>query len=386
MPQPVYITHTAAFLPLDPVDNDHMEAVLGQAGPRPSRARKVTLRGNGIRSRHYVIDPATGRPRFTNAQLAAGAIRALARESRFDLAALDCLAAGTTIADQLLPGHGVMVHGELAADGVAPCEVITTAGVCCAGATALKYAWLAVRAGDAANAIAASSEIASLMMRATRYEAETREQADALEADPGLAFEKDFLRWMLSDAAGAFLLRPRPAPGRASLRIDWMDTMSRAHAMPVCMYAGAEKNADGTLTGWLLHDHGQLGRRSVLAIKQDVRLLNSNITAECVEKPLAAIAARRGLRAADVDWFLPHMSSEYFREPLARALENIGFGIPQERWFTNLATRGNTGSASIYVMVDELFRSGRLRPGQRILCFVPESGRFSSAYIHLTVV
>ncbi|MDR0901239.1 MAG: beta-ketoacyl-ACP synthase III [Opitutaceae bacterium] len=386
MPQPVYITHTAAFLPLDPVDNDHMEAALGQAGPRPSRARRVTLRSNGIRSRHYVIDPATGAPRFTNARLAAEAVRALARESGFDLSALACLAAGTTIADQLLPGHGVMVHGELAGDGVAPCEVVTTAGVCCAGAAALKYAWLAVRSGDAPNAVAVASETASLMMRATRFEAETGRQAAALEERPELAFEKDFLRWMLSDASGAFLLQPRPAPGRASLRIDWIDTTSRAHAMPVCMYAGAEKNADGSLTSWLLHDHEQLGRRSVLAIKQDVRLLNASIAVECVEKPLAVIAARRGLRAGDIDWFLPHMSSEYFREPLARALENTGLAIPQERWFTNLATRGNTGSASMHVMVDELLRGNRLRPGQRVLCFVPESGRFSSAYIHLTVV
>jgi 3-oxoacyl-[acyl-carrier-protein] synthase-3 len=40
----------------------------------------------------------------------------------------------------------------------------------------------------------------------------------------------------------------------------------------------------------------------------------------------------------------------------------------------------------MYVMLDELVRSGRLRRGERILCFVPESGRFTSAFLHLTVV
>ncbi len=55
-----------------------------------------------------------------------------------------------------------------------------------------------------------------------------------------------------------------------------------------------------------------------------------------------------------------------------------GVDIPQERWFTNLATKGNTGAASIYIINDELRRSGRLRTGQRLLCYVPESGRFAT--------
>ena len=56
------------------------------------------------------------------------------------------------------------------------------------------------------------------------------------------------------------------------------------------------------------------------------------------------------------------------------------------RWFTNLASKGNTGSASIYIMLDELFRSGVLQPGETLLCYIPESGRFSTAFMHLTVM
>ena len=32
--------------------------------------------------------------------------------------------------------------------------------------------------------------------------------------------------------------------------------------------------------------------------------------------------------------------------------------IPCERWFTNLTTKGNTGAASIYIMLEELVASG----------------------------
>jgi 3-oxoacyl-[acyl-carrier-protein] synthase III len=63
-----------------------------------------------------------------------------------------------------------------------------------------------------------------------------------------------------------------------------------------------------------------------------------------------------------------------------------GAAIPQEKWFTNLYTRGNTGAASILIMLDEFLRGTRAAVGARILCMVPESGRFNTAYMHFTVV
>ena len=76
--------------------------------------------------------------------------------------------------------------------------------------------------------------------------------------------------------------------------------------------------------------------------------------------------------------------SHYFRDKVYAHMLKAGFDIPQERWFTNLYTKGNTGAASIYIILEELFHSGKLKTGQRILCYIPESGRFSTAWIHLT--
>src|SRR5260221_5801278 len=49
------------------------------------------------------------------------------------------------------------------------------------------------------RSVVTGSEIASLGLRAHNYEIELPADAQALEARPELAFEKDFLRWMLSD-------------------------------------------------------------------------------------------------------------------------------------------------------------------------------------------
>lgn len=374
----VFLTRTAAFLPFSPVSNEDIEEVLGRIGGKASRARRLILRSNGIQSRHYAIDRATGKLAMTNAQLTASAIRALGD----DIGQVDCLATGTSLPDQLMPNHAVMVHGEL---GWPRLEVVACAGICLAGTAALKHAWLSVRAGDARRAVATGSELASAVMRGSNFEAELEHKLEALEARPEIAFEKDFLRWMLSDGAGAVLLEREPR-GPLSLRVEWIDLSSAAHELPVCMYAGADKNAEGGLDGWARTSPADWHRDSTFSVKQDVRLLNENIVRATLGEPLAAVIEKRGLKSKDIDWFLPHLSSNYFVEPVSRCLEAMGFAIPRERWFSNLAQKGNTGSASPYIMLDELFRSGRIQPGHKLLMFVPESGRFSSGFIHMEAV
>ncbi|UCJ18100.1 beta-ketoacyl-ACP synthase III [Pseudomonas sp. MM211] len=381
MVTPVFINRISASLPHDPVDNEQMEARLGMVGGKPSRARKLVLRRNGIQQRHYVIDPLTGEPSMSNAQLSAEAIRGLVGEG-FALDSLDCLVASTSSPDQVMPGHAVMVHGEL---GNPPCEVATTAGICLCGMTALKYAWMSVASGESRNAVACGSEVASTLMQARNFNAEYESRVEELENHPEIAFEKDFLRWMLSDGAGAVLLQDHPNASGLSLRVDWLDILSFADQMPACMYAGAEMQ-DGSLRGWSRYDADERARQSVMAIKQDVKLLNENIVKYTVEEALRRIMARRELRVADIDWFLPHYSSEFFRDRLAVGLANVDLPIPMERWFTNLTSKGNTGAASIFIILEELFNGGQLRSGQKLLCYVPESGRFSSAFMHLTVV
>ena len=87
-----------------------------------------------------------------------------------------------------------------------------------------------------------------------------------------------------------------------------------------------------------------------------------------------------------IDWFLPHISSEFFRSKVDEEMKSHGVDLPQERWFVNLAQVGNIGAASIFISLEELMNSGKLKKGQKILLSVPESARFSYANAILTVV
>ena len=294
----------------------------------------------------------------------------------FTLVDLECLCCGTSIPDQIMPGHALMVQGELAGG---PLEAVSTAGVCLSGITALKYAWMAVACGEHRNAVATGSELASSSMSAAA-------KAEALHENPTLSFDQDFLRWMLSDGAGAaYLTADPPATDQLALRIDWIEIVSFAHMMETCMYAGAQKMADGRLQGWRQIERSKALETGVFNIKQDVRLLNDQIIRITVDEALPGIMRKHALKPEQIDWFLPHYSSNYFRLPLKQGLQRVGMEIPEGRWFTNLTSKGNTGSASFYIILEELFKSGQLQKGEKLLCFVPESGRFSTGYLHLTV-
>lgn len=378
----VYITDIAVALPGAPVDNDSIEECLGYINDKPSRAKKIVLKSNGIKSRHYVLNPDNGAISHTNAQLTAEAVKKL-ETAEFSTAQIQALSCGTTTPDQLMPNHTLMVQGEL---GLGPIETLSASGICLSGINALKYLYYGIKSQELENGVATGSEVVSPMLHAKNFEKEIERKLEELEKKPSLAFEKDFLRWMLSDGAGAMRLQNRPRAEGVSLKIEWIDLLSYAGSMPTCMYSGCEKHEDHSITPWRFMTQEQQMRKSIFSISQDVKLLNDNIIDYTVEKPIAHIKQKRGLDAQEFDYFLPHYSSAFFRDKVYAGMKKGGLEIPYEKWFTNLTTKGNTGAASIYIMLEELLKSGRLEKGQKLLCYIPESGRFSTAFMCLEVV
>ncbi|WP_318780836.1 beta-ketoacyl-ACP synthase III [Dendronalium phyllosphericum] len=379
-----YITGIEVVLPNKSVNNQELENVLGLINEKPSRSKNRILKNNGITSRYYAIDPQTGKPSHTNAQLTAEAVRTLSRNSHFPLEEIDCLVCGTSSPDQLIPNHALMVHGEL---GCPPCEVVATIGVCCSGMTAFKYGYMSVSSGLSKNAVTTGSEVASSAFRGVYFQPEIEAKIQDLEAKPIIGFEKDFLRWMLSDASAAVLITDTPRSDGISLRIEWVEIVSFANELETCMYAGAIKKADGSLQGWRAAENPQeVWQESYWALKQDVKVLGENIISYGIQKGFAQIRDKYNLKPNDITWYLPHYSSEHFKQPLYDDLVEIGFEITFDKWFTNLPYKGNTGSASIFVMLEELMSSGKLERGDRIFCLIPESARFLYAYMLLTAV
>ncbi len=377
MPE-VYITRAAHFFPNSPVSNDEMEEYLGMIDGVPSKGKGLTLRNNGIKTRYYALDK-TGKSTHSNAKMTALAIEQLT-DNDFKLSDIELLACGTASPDNQMPSHAVMVHGELKSS---PVELISPSGSCCASMQAIKFGYTSILSGNTTNAVCTGSEKLSTFMQSHHFENETARLAE-LEQHPIIAFEKDFLRWMLSDGAGALLLQDKPNTKGISLKIEWLDIKSFANELDTCMYVAAEKNEDGSTTGWRDFTPEQWLQKSVFSFKQDTKLLGREIVPVGV-RYLQEIIAKRNFDLNSITHFLPHLSSEFFRKKIADELNRVGLNIAPEKWFTNLSQIGNIGSASIVLMIEEILNSGKSKKGETILLMVPESARFSYAYCLLTV-
>lgn len=376
----VYITKTSRFFPNEPVLNDDMERHLGMVNGRPSLARRIVLGKNGIKSRYYAMD-ANGNATHTNVEMAANAVRGLFKDGNLSFDDMELLACGTASPEQLIPSHGVQVHGELG--GAHSLEVVSFAGSCCTGVQALKYAYLNVLSGMVKNAVACASERLSAWMN-SRYFQEESKHFDQLEKRPMLAFEKEFLRWMLSDGAFALLVQNKPAESGLSLRIDWIEGISYANSKETCMYAGGEKDENGKLVGWASFPQADWLSLSLFAVHQDTRILETNIV-PLGGKFMVELGKKHNFTPDDIDWYMPHLSSMYFKDKILEEMKRLDFYIPEERWFLNLPEVGNIASASAFAMIDGILASGKLKKGQKILIMVPESARFSYNYCMLTV-
>jgi len=142
------------------------------------------------------------------------------------------------------------------------------------------------------------------------------------------------------DGAGAIVIEPAPQPLGLSLRIDHIDVAPLAGAFEPRAWA------------WAYLQKVEAGR----------------------------------IRPHAVDWLLCHCSAPSLRDALMGLLDGTAGAIPRERWFQGPSAIGDVGSASIWAMLDELMKSGRLERGQRVLCMTPEGGRSLMGFMMLEAV
>lgn len=365
--QRVYLESAGYFMPGEPVSNERMDAYIAPLNRMSERIKRRILAENGIRERYYAID-AEGRTVHTNAQLAAGAIRHCLQQGAAELSRVSLLASGSSGGDALMPGFANMIQGELAAP---PMETLSVHGICAAGVSAIQSAAQGVELGAHRSALAVASEMPSRLFKRSRF------AARGYDTD----FDSHFLRWMLSDGAGALLLSDGApalagAPG-VRLRLKWIHQRAFSGDYPVCMQLGlTEDRSRGHLDfgSW-----GEAEAAGALSLRQDIRLLPHLFDIGIHE--YAGLVREGWLDPSRVDHFLCHYSSEKFIPVVDGLMHKAGLAIARERWYSNLAWRGNTGAASIMIMLAEFLQTKTLKPGEQIFCYVPESGRFMAAYM-----
>jgi 3-oxoacyl-[acyl-carrier-protein] synthase-3 len=356
-----YITSTGSYLPGEPVENGNINQYLGNVLGE-GRVRNKILSVNGIAARHYALDKKQNATHSIY-ELAAEAVKDCLSQDR-NPPRIDYLSAGTTHAPLLAPGLSSLVHDQLSKENVIshPLEINSNSGICSSGAQALVNASRAVKSGEAQAAICVGVEQSSVGLRSKAFRATYDLPAILRDVRTSKWFMSVFLRFMLSDGAGAFLVEGQPSGQGFSLKVNWTYSRSFANEAPLCMQLQSDP----------------------LLLRQDIKILGKYMA------PLSKKAVEGALCEHDetLDCYsmvLPHMSSYYFEPAVKKIMAELSPNREVPYW-TNLRTAGNTGAASIFIMLDEYVKTQPIAAGDRILLFVPESGQFNYVLVSLTVV
>jgi 3-oxoacyl-[acyl-carrier-protein] synthase III len=356
-----FITNTGSFLPGSPVNNDQLESYLGLL-PGEELVKDKILKMNGIKSRHYALTKEQA-PTHTVYELGvAAAVNCLAEDSA--ATPVTYLSSGATFTPLMGPGLSTLLHNKLAAEGylAGSVEINSNSGICTSAAQAFVNAFRAVRSGEHAAALAIGAEQPSLILRSSFIRPED-DRAGHQDIRRTKWFMSVFLRYMLSDGAGCWKLATKPSGMGTIFKVNWTFSRSFAGETPLCM---------------------QLESGS-LRLTQDVEVL-ADFLVPCAVRAVSAALEFNNDDLSSYRCVLPHLSSFYFRRAVLGAIDQlVGAGSKVPYW-TNLDTAGNTGAASIYILLDQFRRAEALKQGDKLLLFIPESGQFNFVFASLTFV
>ena len=364
-----YVTGFGSHLPGNPVTNDEMDDFIRPVNDKSSRIKRRILKENGIKTRHYGIDK-EGISQTSVVKMAGEAASLALKDAGIHQNDLNFIAMGSTGGDVTAPGLANMLQGELKAH---PLETTSHAGICMSGMAAMKAGASFVELGEHSKGLVAASEFPSRIFKHTRF----------VDSGYDVDFDSHFLRWMLSDGSGALVLSNEPKPEGLSLKLNFIHSRSFSGDFPTCMQIGAP--LDGSENSYL--DYPSLSeaeKDGAYLLRQNIRILPHLFDVAASE--MVKLVEEGTLKLQEVDHYLCHYSSEKLSETADEIMKKAEVSIPQEKWFRNLPRRGNTGSASIFIMLDDFVKEKNPQPGEKILCFIPESGRFSVSFMELEVV
>lgn len=85
---------------------------------------------------------------------------------------------------------------------------------------------------------------------------------------------------------------------------------------------------------------------------------------------------KAGLTANDIDWFIPHQANLRIIDAGMKRL-----GIPKEKVVVTIDKYGNSSAATVPVALDEIYRAGKIKKGDKILMISFGAGMTSGAFI-----
>jgi 3-oxoacyl-[acyl-carrier-protein] synthase-3 len=329
---------TGRYLPGSPVTNDVLARVMDTSDAWIQQR-------TGIAQRHFAPEGTGSTDLAVPAAERALAQAGVAREE------IDYVIFNTMTPDSILPGPAALFSHKLGITGV-PC--IDLRQQCAAIPFSFALADALIRAGSARNVLIACAETHAAFMPWQRWDRLDGTASAGLDvADFERATQHRGIAVVFGDGAGAMVVGARSGDERSGI-------------------LAVETHSDGRgFDALRIRDigfqHRGLIRPGASPESAFVPQMNGpELFKSAVQRlPLVveSVCRRAEVRIEDVDLFLAHQANDRINRGVREAL-----GLPIEKVPSNIARYGNTSSATLPILADELIEEGRLQRGQ-LVCF-----------------
>ena len=351
MARRAHIVGTGGYLPGEPIPTEEIERLVGPLTPE-------LLEGISIQRRYWMIDPATGAHRESNSGMAYKAVMQALDAAGLEPRQIQLMIQATGTPDYPLPPTVNLVQEKL---GLEHCATLEIRSGGAGGVQALDIARYYLEHGIYDTAVVIGSEAISPAMAPVFL----GKSPDSIRMRERLPL------YMFGDGAGAMVLQAREGEeggilGAASMSIGG----TRA---PGIHAIGGGSHAPV---------HEQIKARRFPELRVDV-VGSGQFTPYMITHGLTETLKRAGVTAESLDHcMIPEGNVNWMLEELQEAnLLTPDWLALQGKIFDNLAMTGAVGCAAVPLFLDEGWRTGRVKPGDRVMLMGIEATKWIYAGI-----
>ncbi len=331
------IIGSGSYLPGKPVTNAALARVMDTSD-------EWIRQRTGIAQRHF-CEPGQG-----PAELAVHASERALDSAGLTPADVDYVLFNTMTPDYVFPGSGGMLAAELGCSTTPALDLRTQ---CAAFLFSLQVADGLLASGTAKRILIASAEAHAGLMPWRDWDILRGEREGRVDS-AAFAEATAHRGWSIifGDGAGAVIVERSEEPGVGLLALDLHTDGRYAEQLhvPVGFRSQPYVTPETVETGafYPKMDGREIFKHAVTKLPRSVR----------------AVCDRAEVNPSDVDWFIAHQANARINDAIASRL-----GVGAERVPSNIENLGNTSSATIPILIDDMRRDGRLKNGQ-LVCFL----------------
>ncbi len=154
---------------------------------------------------------------------------------------------------------------------------------------------------------------------------------------------------IFGDGAGAVVVERSQEPGKGVIAVD-LNSDGR-FASQLCIPAGFARARTCPRPRWTA---------TLRSCNMDGREVFKHAVTK-LPKSILAVCQKAGVSVDQVDWFVAHQANARINEAIASRLN-----VSLDKMPGNIERFGNTSAATIPILMDEMRRDGRLKPGQLV--------------------